>query len=45
MIYDPGDGQTKTTVDEYEHWPVRSDLFRKTYKPWINHREWQPNCN
>ncbi len=43
MIYDPGDGQAKAALDDYEHWPVRSDLFRKTYKPWVNHREWKPN--
>lgn len=42
MIYDPGDGVKKIGIDVYDHWPVRRDLFRSTYKSWDEAR-WQPN--
>ena len=41
MIYDPGDGQPQQSLDHYEHWPIRADLFRKTYKVWDDVK-WQP---
>ncbi|MBZ0304369.1 MAG: hypothetical protein K8J31_31830, partial [Anaerolineae bacterium] len=42
MIYDPGEGVRQPTIDDYEHWPVQRDMFRKTYKPWDDVR-WHPN--
>jgi hypothetical protein len=33
VIYMPSD-EYHENVDEYEHWPVQRDLFRRTYKPW-----------
>ena len=42
VIYDPGDGTRKDSINDYEHWPVRNDLFRKTYKLW-DEPAWQPN--
>ena len=41
MIYDPGDTAKQATIDDYDHWPVNRDLFRKTYKPWDD-VSWQP---
>lgn len=42
ICYDPGDGQRKKRIYEYEHWPVRPDLFDATYKRWDVPR-WIPN--
>lgn len=30
-------------LDEYEHWPVRRDLFRQTYRQW-DEPDWKPNA-
>jgi hypothetical protein len=36
-------GQTyHENPDDYDHWPVRRDIFFKTYKPW-NEPDWKPN--
>lgn len=42
MIYDSGDGQRRARIEEYDHWPVRHDLFRKTYRTW-DEPGWKPN--
>jgi hypothetical protein len=42
MVYDPGDGKLKSDIDQYEHWPVQRELFRKTYKAWDD-PAWRPN--
>jgi len=42
MVYNPGDGTQRDTIDEYEHWPVRRDLFQSTYKLWSE--KWTPNA-
>jgi hypothetical protein len=41
MVYDPGDGTARAKLENYEHWPVNRDLFRKTYKVWDD-RHWHP---
>jgi hypothetical protein len=41
ICYTPGD-TVRPALDEYEHWPVKRDLFRKTYKPW-DELPWHPN--
>jgi len=40
MIYTPGD-QLYSNLDDYDHWPVRVDLFRHTYARWDD-MTWQP---
>ncbi len=42
MVYNPGDGGQRAHLDDYEHWPIQRDLFRKTYKPW-DEIKWRPN--
>ncbi len=42
MVYDPGDGAKLQDVEDYDHWPVKRDLFNKTYKLWDD-LKWQPN--
>lgn len=42
MVYDPGDGIRQDSIDDYNHWPVRSDIFRRTYRVW-DESNWQPN--
>jgi len=42
MIYDPADGTKQAELDDYDHWPVQRDLFRKTYKPW-KIENWKPS--
>ncbi len=42
ICYDPGDGTRLDEIDDYDHWPVQSELFRKTYRPW-DEPEWRPN--
>jgi hypothetical protein len=42
ICYDPGDGQKKKRINEYDHWPVRPDLFEQTYRRWDVPR-WKPN--
>lgn len=41
ICYTPGD-EAKENLDDYNHWPVRRDLFRQNYRPW-NEPGWQPN--
>ena len=41
MIYDPGGPEKKAHIDDYDHWPINRELFRKTYKPW-DEVTWQP---
>lgn len=36
------DTQAKASPDDYEHWPVRRDIFFKNYKLW-DEPNWQPN--
>ncbi len=43
ICYNPGD-TVKNNLDEYEHWPVQKDVFKKTYKPW-NDPTWRPNLS
>jgi hypothetical protein len=38
VVYDPGE-VVHEKLEEYEHWPVRGDLFRQTYKRW-RHKGW-----
>src|SRR5438046_574259 len=40
MLYNPGD-VLYNNLDDYDHWPVRVDLFRHTYARW-NDMTWQP---
>jgi len=40
MLYTPGD-ELHDNLDDYDHWPVRVDLFRHTYARW-NDMTWQP---
>jgi len=40
MLYTPGD-ELHDNLDDYDHWPVRVDLFRQTYARW-NDMTWQP---
>jgi hypothetical protein len=39
IIYDPGD-VVHENLDDYEHWPVRADLFKQTYERW-NYQGWK----
>ena len=41
MVYDPGDGTKLPALEDYDHWPVQRDLFRKTYKTW-DAEDWKP---
>lgn len=43
MCYRPAD-QIMESLDEYEHWPVRRDVFVKNYRPW-NEPNWQPTAS
>ncbi len=43
IVYDPDEGEKKAQVEDYDHWPVQRDLFRKTYKPWDDIK-WRPNA-
>jgi hypothetical protein len=40
LLYTPGD-ELHDDLDDYEHWPVRADLFRQTYARWDD-MTWQP---
>lgn len=40
MLYAPGE-QLHENIDDYDHWPVRADLFRQTYARWDD-MTWQP---
>lgn len=41
LLYTPGD-VLHDELDDYEHWPVRADLFRQTYSRWDD-MTWQPS--
>lgn len=41
ICYDPGT-ELRADVEDYDHWPIRSDLFRQTYRPW-DEAGWKPN--
>ena len=41
LCYSPGK-TVHANPDEYDHWPVRRDIFFKTYKPWPK-EGWEPN--
>lgn len=41
IIYDPGT-EVKPELSDYDHWPVRRDLFKRTYKSWGD-PNWKPN--
>lgn len=41
ICYNPGD-EYHENPDEYDHWPVRRDIFIKNYKPW-DEQDWKPN--
>ena len=40
LLYTPSD-VLHDDLDDYDHWPVRSDLFRQTYARWDD-MTWQP---
>lgn len=42
VCYEPGD-QAQPSVDDFDHWPVRRDLFMKTYRAWDD-PSWRPNA-
>jgi hypothetical protein len=42
ICYDPGGTQARPNTDDYDHWPVRKDLFKQNYKPW-DEKGWRPN--
>ena len=41
ICYTPGN-VIHENLDEYDHWPVRRDLFRQTYRQWDD-PDWKPN--
>jgi hypothetical protein len=41
ICYTPGT-VAHENLDDYEHWPVKSDLFRQNYKRWDT-TDWKPN--
>jgi hypothetical protein len=41
ICYDPGD-TLQPSIDDYDHWPVKRDLFLKTYRPWDDPL-WRPS--
>lgn len=41
ICYDSGD-ELHEQLDDYYHWPVKRDLFRRTYKRW-DELGWKPN--
>ena len=42
ICYTPG-SEAKDDLDDYDHWPVRRDLFRQNYRAW-DEPGWQPNA-
>lgn len=42
ICYDPGAAR-RERLEDYDHWPVRADLFQKTYRPW-REPDWHPNA-
>lgn len=43
ICFEPGDTLLKRLLD-YEHWSVKLDIFRDTYRNW-NELDWQPNAS
>jgi hypothetical protein len=41
LCYTPGTA-AQPHIEDYEHWPVRRDLFKQNYKPWDDPK-WRPN--
>lgn len=41
ICYTPGN-VVHENLDDYDHWPVRRDLFRQTYRQW-DEPGWKPN--
>ncbi len=41
ICYDPGEGERKRRMKDYDHWPVRPDIFAETYRRWDVPR-WKP---
>ena len=41
ICYRPGT-EARDNADDYDHWPVRRDIFFKNYKAWDD-PDWQPN--
>ncbi len=41
ICYNPGD-EVHENPDDYPHWPVRSDIFFRSYRPW-DEPNWTPN--
>ncbi|MBZ0301782.1 MAG: hypothetical protein K8J31_18690 [Anaerolineae bacterium] len=41
ICYNPGSDYHENP-DEYDHWPVRRDIFFKSYRPW-DEASWKPN--
>jgi len=41
IVYAPGD-TVKPELDDYDHWPVKRDVFRQVYKRWDD-SQWKPN--
>ena len=41
VCYTPGD-VVQPRIDDYDHWPVRADLFKATYRPW-DETPWKPS--
>ncbi len=41
ICYTPGEA-AQENLDNYEHWPVKVELFRQNYKKW-DEPDWQPN--
>ncbi len=42
ICYTPGT-EPRENLDDYDHWPVRRDLFRQNYRAW-NEPGWKPNA-
>jgi hypothetical protein len=42
ICYDPSD-QIRPTLDDYDHWPVKPEIFGKTYREW-DPWEWHPSA-
>jgi hypothetical protein len=42
VCYDPGGKQARPDLEQYDHWPVRKDLFKQNYKPW-DEKGWRPS--
>lgn len=41
ICFVPG-GRPSTSLDDYDHWPVDPDIFKRTYQAW-DEWDWQPS--